>query len=38
MYKLKKLLKVWFGRDTLSVVGSRLKKRDDYIVMYLKGL
>ena len=33
-----KTLKVWFGHDTSSVIGSLVKRDCDYITLNLKGV
>ena len=37
MRKIMKTLKVWFGRDTSSVLGSLVKRSCEYSILKLKG-
>ena len=37
MKKIIEALVVWFGRDTSSVLGSLVKREDDYITLNMKG-
>lgn len=37
MKKFMRTLKIWFGRDTSSVVGSLVKRECEYSILSLKG-